>query len=136
MQKLIWCAGETIEAHAIERPQNITIKQWCDAEFKSQFAFMVTSTYMGLCQLQSSARCCTQAVTCGDDVENGKPAPDCFLSIAKELGTAPEDCLVIEDAPAGELLTCIHASESNCLMTKAMQWCCLLQHWQLCLRHP
>ena len=68
---------------------------------------------MGPCQLQSSARRCMQAVTCGDDVENGKPAPDCFLSIAKELGTAPENCLVIEDAPAGELLTCSHAFESH-----------------------
>ena len=86
-----------------------------------------TYMYAGLWQLQSSARCCMQAVTCGDDVENGKPAPDCFLRIAKELGTAPEDCLVIEDAPAGKLLTCTHASELICAMTKVMQWCCLLE---------
>jgi sugar-phosphatase len=37
----------------------------------------------------------------GEDVENGKPAPDCFLLAAKRLGHAPEDCLVFEDAPAG-----------------------------------
>ena len=36
-----------------------------------------------------------------DDVENGKPAPDCFLKAAKLLGVAPQDCLVWEDAPAG-----------------------------------
>ena len=36
-----------------------------------------------------------------DDVENGKPAPDCFLMAARILGVRPEDCLVWEDAPAG-----------------------------------
>lgn len=37
----------------------------------------------------------------GEDVENGKPAPDCFLLGAERLGQKPEDCLVFEDAPAG-----------------------------------
>ncbi|MFD0483242.1 HAD-IA family hydrolase [Kineococcus sp. GCM10028916] len=36
-----------------------------------------------------------------DDVENGKPAPDCFLLGAARLGVDPADCLVVEDAPAG-----------------------------------
>jgi sugar-phosphatase len=37
----------------------------------------------------------------GDDVTNGKPAPDCFLLGAERLGQKPEDCLVFEDAEAG-----------------------------------
>jgi mannitol-1-/sugar-/sorbitol-6-phosphatase len=36
-----------------------------------------------------------------EDVENGKPAPDCFLLAARRLGQKIEDCLVFEDAPAG-----------------------------------
>jgi mannitol-1-/sugar-/sorbitol-6-phosphatase len=36
-----------------------------------------------------------------DDVERGKPAPDCFLLAAERLGVAVGDCLVFEDAPAG-----------------------------------
>jgi beta-phosphoglucomutase family hydrolase len=44
---------------------------------------------------------CFDAVVCGDDVENGKPAPDIFLLAAKKLGVAPGDCVVIEDAHAG-----------------------------------
>jgi sugar-phosphatase len=36
-----------------------------------------------------------------EDVERGKPAPDCFQLAAKKLGVKPEDCLVFEDAPAG-----------------------------------
>jgi len=41
------------------------------------------------------------AVVCGDDVANGKPAPDVFLLAAKRLGLVPADCLVIEDAHVG-----------------------------------
>lgn len=37
----------------------------------------------------------------GDEVANGKPAPDCFLLGAERLGVAPSECLVFEDAPAG-----------------------------------
>ncbi|AJD42898.1 HAD family hydrolase [Rhizobium sp. SEMIA 4085] len=34
-------------------------------------------------------------------VKNGKPAPDLFLHAAREMQVDPEDCLVIEDSPAG-----------------------------------
>lgn len=42
-----------------------------------------------------------QTTKCGDEVENGKPAPDCFRATAMKMGAAPEECLVIEDAPSG-----------------------------------
>jgi len=35
------------------------------------------------------------------EVAHGKPAPDLFLHAAAELGHAPADCVVVEDAPAG-----------------------------------
>lgn len=34
-------------------------------------------------------------------VARGKPAPDLFLLAAQQMGTAPAECLVIEDSPAG-----------------------------------
>ncbi|MGD8998570.1 MAG: HAD family hydrolase [Anaerolineae bacterium] len=37
----------------------------------------------------------------GDDVRQGKPAPEPYLVGAKRLGQAAERCVVIEDAPAG-----------------------------------
>jgi sugar-phosphatase len=36
-----------------------------------------------------------------EDVERGKPAPDCFLLAAERLGVDAADCLVFEDAAAG-----------------------------------
>lgn len=37
----------------------------------------------------------------GYEVKNGKPAPDIYLYGAECLGLRPEDCLAIEDSPAG-----------------------------------
>lgn len=37
----------------------------------------------------------------GRDFAHGKPAPDMFLAAAGELGTAPQDSFVMEDAAAG-----------------------------------
>lgn len=34
-------------------------------------------------------------------VAQGKPAPDLFLYVAEQMGVRPDDCLVIEDSPAG-----------------------------------
>ncbi len=36
-----------------------------------------------------------------DDVEHGKPDPEMHLLAARELGIEPEECLAIEDSPAG-----------------------------------
>jgi sugar-phosphatase len=37
----------------------------------------------------------------GEDVTNGKPAPDPYLLAAEKMGIPPEDCLVFEDTVAG-----------------------------------
>ena len=42
-----------------------------------------------------------EVLVTGDDIKNGKPAPDIFLLAAKELGLQPEECLVLEDSFAG-----------------------------------
>lgn len=35
------------------------------------------------------------------DVPRGKPSPDLFLHVAATMDVAPEDCIVVEDSPAG-----------------------------------
>jgi sugar-phosphatase len=37
----------------------------------------------------------------GDDVKNGKPHPEPYMTGAKLLGFASADCVVVEDAPSG-----------------------------------
>lgn len=36
-----------------------------------------------------------------EDVERGKPQPDCYLLAAQKLGVSANDCLIFEDAAAG-----------------------------------
>ena len=42
-----------------------------------------------------------EVIVGGDMIEKGKPNPDIFLKAAQLLGEAPEDCIVVEDSPAG-----------------------------------
>lgn len=41
------------------------------------------------------------AEACGDEIANGKPAPDIFLLAAEKLGQDPSQCIGFEDSPAG-----------------------------------
>lgn len=40
-------------------------------------------------------------MTTGDEIENGKPAPDIFLLSAERMGVEPANCAVIEDSHNG-----------------------------------
>jgi beta-phosphoglucomutase-like phosphatase (HAD superfamily) len=41
------------------------------------------------------------ALVCGTEIENGKPAPDIFLKTAELMGADPKTCFVFEDSPNG-----------------------------------
>lgn len=41
------------------------------------------------------------SIITGSEVKRGKPAPDIYLEVARELGAAPARCLVFEDIVAG-----------------------------------
>ena len=43
------------------------------------------------------------AVVSGEDMENGKPAPDIFLETARVLNSSPKECVVVEDSHNGVL---------------------------------
>ena len=42
-----------------------------------------------------------QKIICGDMVEKSKPDPQIYLTAARELGFAPENCMALEDSPNG-----------------------------------
>lgn len=50
---------------------------------------------------QTKLRSFFHALTSGEEVEKGKPAPDIFLLAAKKLSVNPKDCYVFEDSPNG-----------------------------------
>jgi HAD superfamily hydrolase (TIGR01509 family) len=41
------------------------------------------------------------SVSCGDEVQHGKPAPDLFLLAATTIPANPAECVVLEDSEAG-----------------------------------
>ena len=45
--------------------------------------------------------CFNECVVAGDEVKQGKPAPDIFLTAAKKLNTTAENCVVIDDSRSG-----------------------------------
>ena len=42
-------------------------------------------------------------LVCADEISRGKPDPEPYLLGAQRLGVEPADCVVLEDAPAGEI---------------------------------
>ena len=56
--------------------------------------------YLGL-ELTGLITYFTEGIFSASDVKRGKPAPDLFFHAASQLGVAPEECIVIEDSPAG-----------------------------------
>jgi sugar-phosphatase len=42
-----------------------------------------------------------EVIVCAEDVRVGKPDPEGYLAAARRLGRSPEECVVIEDSPAG-----------------------------------
>jgi HAD superfamily hydrolase (TIGR01509 family) len=55
-----------------------------------------------------------EAITGGDEVERGKPAPDIFLLAAERAGVRPSDCVVFEDSNNG--IRAAHAAGMRAVM--------------------
>ena len=56
------------------------------------------------------------ALAGGDEIANGKPAPDIFLLAAERIGKAPSSCIGFEDSPAG--LRGLHAAGIRSVFVK------------------
>ena len=84
---------------------------WCDGakELLDEFAAegtpmaLVTNTQRALTEraLKSIGPHYFSVTVCGDEVANGKPAPDLFLHAASRMGAAPDECVVVEDSRYG-----------------------------------
>lgn len=66
-------------------------------------AALVTNTKRSLAELclDTVGRDWFRVTVCGDEVPEGKPAPDPYLRAAELLGADPEHCVAVEDSPTG-----------------------------------
>ncbi len=56
---------------------------------------------LALARIRAAGLPVPEVLVSADDVVAGKPHPEGYLAGARQLGLAPGDCLVLEDAPAG-----------------------------------
>ena len=69
-----------------------------------------------------------------DDVEEGKPAPEPYRLAAQRLGVAPEQCLVLEDAPVG--VTAAHQAGAHVIGVTATSSADSLSDAEAVIQHP
>ena len=68
----------------------------------ARFAYVTSGTSdVATARLRAVGYPVPEASVYGEDIQNGKPAPDPYLEGARRLGVDPADCLVFEDTPAG-----------------------------------
>jgi sugar-phosphatase len=85
--------GMKTYAGAKELLSNLPPKQWA---IVTSGSLRVASARLNYAKLPSP-----DVFITADDIKAGKPAPDAYLLAAKRLHVKPEDCVVVEDAPAG-----------------------------------
>jgi sugar-phosphatase len=69
---------------------------------KGVWAIVTSGSYeLARARLRRAGLPIPDTLVSGDDVRQGKPAPEPYLVGASRLGKAVERCVVIEDAPAG-----------------------------------
>jgi len=69
--------------------------------FKTAIASASPEKFINLVISELSIANMFNAITSGDEVKKGKPAPDIFLLTAEKLSINPKKCLVIEDGISG-----------------------------------
>ena len=104
------CWNRTNELYAADISENgIPLKPGLEElldflEDKSIDTAVATSTYRALAthKLELTGLISRfKSIVAGDEVDNGKPAPDIFLAAAKSLDAAPDKCVVLEDSVSG-----------------------------------
>ena len=94
---------EKIDQHKIQENKGLTplLKQLKDAGFQIGLATSSSRREVEIITQGLNIDKFFETFTCGEDVVEGKPAPEIFLKTAKALGLDPGQCVVIEDSPIG-----------------------------------
>jgi HAD superfamily hydrolase (TIGR01509 family) len=100
LEDIIASGGVEAFADALRFVQALRSSQWPIAvtSFSRNAEAMLRSVQMGA---ESSLMDMFDVNLCGLDLPRGRPDSDIYALAAEALGTAPADCLVVEDTPAG-----------------------------------
>ena len=78
--------------------------QWLkDNDYKIACVSSATNEYISKALIEAEITEYFDIIVSGDNFDKNKPAPDCYLFSAKQLGLTPKECLVIEDSYNGIL---------------------------------
>jgi HAD superfamily hydrolase (TIGR01509 family) len=104
-QKVVHLLKQTIEREGIRHKPGLAVFLDCLAAKGIPFAVATSSERkMTLRKLEKAGiRERFSVIVCGDDVKNGKPAPDVFLAAAEQLRASPAGCVGFEDSGPGLL---------------------------------
>jgi HAD superfamily hydrolase (TIGR01509 family) len=81
--------------HAVETVQELA------ARWPLGVASSSNRPIIGLVLEQAGLMECFSAVVSSEEVERGKPAPDVYVAVARELRVDPTECVAIEDSTNG-----------------------------------
>jgi mannitol-1-/sugar-/sorbitol-6-phosphatase len=85
--------GVLVMPGAVDLLNSIPEGRWCVVTSGTRY---LATSRLGYANLPTP-----RVMVAAEDVSNGKPDPEPYLTGARLLGMKPSDCLVIEDAPAG-----------------------------------
>jgi mannitol-1-/sugar-/sorbitol-6-phosphatase len=98
--------AEKLEQAEIEDASGVVRMEGADALLAvlphESWAVVTSGTHaLATARLRQTGLPLPRVLVCAEDVENGKPDPECYLKAVELLEVAPERCSVVEDAPAG-----------------------------------
>jgi HAD superfamily hydrolase (TIGR01509 family) len=100
-----WRAAWVEHIHTYGVPEKSGLRQLLAFLQKNALPLAVATSsnraILDLCLQRSGLQSYFTLTVSGEDIENGKPAPDIYLLAAEKLGVRPEACLVLEDSDAG-----------------------------------
>lgn len=99
------CIMRFVKEYSLEPIDGVVelLKSVKDTGLKTAVASSSSYDYIYAVLDRFNIRSYFDAVVSGEDMENGKPAPDIFLETARVLNSSPKECVVVEDSHNGVL---------------------------------
>ena len=91
----------TYEEHLPLLPQAVETVRELGERWRLGVASSSNRPIIDLVLDRMGVRDCFAVVVSSEEVANGKPAPDVYLAVARELGVDPKDCVAVEDSTNG-----------------------------------